>query len=77
MSAEGVNLCAAQILDGIDIEKPPNHGQSVRMGDLTALNKRFNRQRIHLFIRACGGCLERRKAAPTPCFQFPFEDRQR
>jgi hypothetical protein len=77
MSAEGVNLRSTQIFGGIDIEKPPNRGQSVQMGYLTALNKRFNRQHIHLFVRARGGCLERRKAAPAPRVQFPFEDRQR
>jgi len=77
MGAPRVNLRAAQILSGIDVEKPPGRRQPMRMSDLAALNQRLNRQHIHLFAAPGRGRLESRKTASASGFQFPFQNRQR
>lgn len=76
MNARRVKLGSAQIFRSIDIQKPPRRGKQVRIGNLAALNQRFDWQHRHLLTRARSGNLEPGKTAPAPRFQFPFQHRK-
>src|SRR5580658_1155844 len=77
MNARRVNFCKAQILVCIDVEEPPQRGQRTRMGNLAALNQRFNRQHGYRFSHTGCGSLECGVTATTAGLQFFFEYRQR